>query len=377
MTIKDSVTSWFIQNIVLPNAEDIRNPGYILSKFTDKGKEISLREFLFPERFYSEFETKIVKALGRKGRQRLYSIGKRFGYRYAMISRYNRLSTLKKKGLEDFMYLSARYIEVMYARKLEHRIDFEKRLITVSADSYVGCEKNGLGYLLLIGSWTGVWSYLIEDSTVEGIQLECQGRGDKICRLVCAPIAELKEIGNIGTDIVSEPDISGLEEGYSKYEFMNRVYPSANKNSSLKTLIETGTFRYDRGKLFFGSERMVGIEFSTYYMIDNGFSKDKLTRKILYDTAFEAGKEIGSGKDPLFVQRFLSSLGFGDAQVIMEKGRFKVRLFHFPWSSMANGCDFTILSGFTSGLLSGASKKTQEFKVTAYEGSDGFHIKMD
>gem|GEM_PF-4400728 len=29
MAIQDSVTSWFIQNIVLPNAEDMRNPGYI------------------------------------------------------------------------------------------------------------------------------------------------------------------------------------------------------------------------------------------------------------------------------------------------------------------------------------------------------------
>ena len=48
MAIQDSVTSWFIQNIVLPNAEDMRNPGYILSKFTDQGKTITLREFFFP-----------------------------------------------------------------------------------------------------------------------------------------------------------------------------------------------------------------------------------------------------------------------------------------------------------------------------------------
>ncbi len=33
MSIRDSVTSWSIQNIVLPNAEDMRNRGHIISRF--------------------------------------------------------------------------------------------------------------------------------------------------------------------------------------------------------------------------------------------------------------------------------------------------------------------------------------------------------
>jgi predicted hydrocarbon binding protein len=359
----------------MPNAEDIRNPGYVISKFSDKNKEISVREFFFPEMFYSELEARIKKELGKNGEAKLYSIGKRFGYRYAMISRYGKISTLKEKGLLDFMYMFTRYIEVVYAKKLEHKIDFDKKMLELTADSYAGCEQNGLGYILLIGAWTGVWSFIMDNKKIDGIQITCQGRGDQMCKLVCAPQQELKRLKK---DIFTEADMEGLEENYPRYEVFNKVYPSANKNLSLKNLIETGIFKYEKGKLFFGNERMVGIEFSTYYLLDNGFSKDKKTREILFSTAFEAGKKIANGKDSVFVQRFLSSIGFGDVQILSEKGNFRVRFYHFPWASLAKECDFVIISGFTSGLLSAATKKKIELKkVTKTESGDGFHIKLD
>lgn len=375
MVIKDEITSWFIKNIVLPNAEDIRNSGYILSKFTDKNKEISVREFFFPEKFYSEFESRIVKELGREGEETLYSIGKRFGYRYAMISRYTKAKDMKKKALEDFMYIFTRYIEVVYASKLEHKINIEEKTLELVGSSYVGCERNGLGYILLIGAWTGVWAYIMDDSNIEGIQITCQGRGDKSCKLVCAPSEELKKIAG---KIYTEKNMSKLEEDYAKYEVLNKVYPTIAKNISLKSMIEERVFKYEKGKLFFGNERMVGIEFSTYYFMDNAFSKDKKTKKLLFDIAFEIGKETGKGRDPVFVQRFLSSIGFGDVQVINEKDSFKVRFYHFPWTNLSKECEFVILRGYTSGLLSAATKKEQILEnVSKVESGDGFHIKMD
>ncbi len=375
MVIKDEITSWFIKNIVLPTAEDIRNPGYILSKFTDKNKEISVREFFFPEKFYSEFESRIVKELGEEGEQKLYSIGKRFGYRYAMISRYTKSKEMKKKALEDFMYMFTRYIEVVYASKLEHKINIEEKTLELVGTSYVGCEKNGLGYILLIGAWTGVWAYIMDDPDVEGIQINCQGRGDKNCKLICAPSAKLKKIAG---KIFTEKDMSKLEEDYAKYEVLNKVYPTIAKNISLRNMIEERVFKYEKGKLFFNEERMVGIEFSTYYLMDNAFSKNKKTKKILFDVAFEIGKEIGKTRDPTFVQRFLSSIGFGDVQVISEKEGFKVRFYHFPWATLSKECEFVILRGFTCGLLSAATKKDQILEnVSKIESGDGFHIKMD
>ena len=255
MAIKDGITSWFIQNIVIPNAEDIRNPGYIISKFSDKNKQVSIREFFFPEKFYQVFETSIASKLGKKGEKRLYSIGKRFGYRYAKISRYGNTSTMKKNDIEGFMYLFMRYIEVIYANKIEHKIDVEKKYLEIEADAYAGCEGNGLGYILLIGAGTGVWSYLMNDSKVDGYQITCQGRGDKLCKLVCAPINELKKLAK---NAISEENVEGLDENYQKYEVLNKVYPTINKNLSLKELIENKIFKYEKGKLFFQKQRMVG-----------------------------------------------------------------------------------------------------------------------
>jgi hypothetical protein len=375
MAIQDSVTSWFIQNIVLPNAEDMRNPGYILSKFTDQGKTIALRESFFPESFYAALETRTVRELGVNGEKLLYSIGKRFGFRYARLSHYPKADAIGGKKLDEFMYMFTRYIEVIYAKQLKHRIDFKDRLLEVDADSYVCCAKNGLGYLLLIGPWTGGWSFIVGDNTIEGVQVACQGRGDKRCKLVCAPAPLLKKMK---LKPLTEPDIGGLEEDMGRYGAFNAVYPTVNENYSLVTLIESGIFRYQRGQLFFGGMRMVGIESSMHYMIDDAFSKNAKTRKILFETAFTAGKGMGAGKEAVFAQRLLSGLGFGDVQILSAKGGYKAVFYHFPWTAFAKDCRFTMLAGFTSGLLSGVLGKDIILKkVKKTEAEDGFHVQLD
>jgi hypothetical protein len=375
MAIQDSVTSWFIQNIVLPNAEDMRNPGYILSRFTDQGKTIALREFFFPERFYIELEIRIAKDLGAKGEKLLYSIGKRFGYRYAGLSRYPIADSVGEKKLDEFMYMFTRYIEVIYARQLKHRIDFKSRLLELEADSYVCCAKDGMGYLLLIGPWTGGWAHIMGDSSIEGIQIACQGRGDKRCRLFCAPAPVLK---GMKLKPPAEPDMYDLGEDMGKYGQLNAVYPSENGNGSMVALIENGIFRYERGQLFFGDKRMVGIESSMQYMIDDCLSRSAKTRKILFDTAFSAGKDMGKGREAAFAQRLLSGIGFGDAQVVSVKGGYKVMLFHFPWTAFSKDCRFTTLAGFVSGLLSGVHGKDIILKkVSKTEAENGFHVQLD
>ncbi|VVC04020.1 Uncharacterised protein [Candidatus Bilamarchaeum dharawalense] len=374
MPVSDSITGWFIRNILLPNAEDIRSAGFVLSKFSEGGQTISLREFFFPESFYTIFETKIAKKLGKKGEQSLYSVGKKFGHRYAKLSYFKKSNQLDRKHFEDFMYMFTRYIEVIYAKKLSHKIIHEKKLIELTADSYVGCEKNGLGYLLLIGAWTGGWSFLMDDPHVEGVQTKCQGRGDKECKLICAPESNLKKSG---LSVLCESSLDDLQEDYKTYSILNQVYPTVNNNYSLRELIENKIFDYQSGKLFYNKERMVGIEASMYYMVDNGFSKNKITKVILFESAFDSGKAISAGKDILFVQRFLAGIGFGDVQVVSAGKNYEVAFNHFPWTVFSQDCDFTLLSGFTSGMLSGCSnKKIILSKVSKIVGGDGFHVRL-
>ncbi|MFH1784847.1 MAG: hypothetical protein ABH842_00300 [Candidatus Micrarchaeota archaeon] len=366
MPVGDSVTSWFIRNIVLPNAEDITHPGYILSKFSEGGQTISLREFFFPESFYVEFEKSIAKKFGKKGEAKLYSVGKRFGYRYAVLSYFKKYGDLGKKKFQEFLYMFVRYIEVIYAKKLQHKMDAEKKLLELTADSYVCCEKNGYGYLLLIGAWLGIWAFLMDDKKIEGVQVECQGRGDKRCKLVCKPN---------GTSFTEE-NMDDLEEDQGTYALLNTVHPSTNDNYSLKELIENQIFTYQSGRLFFDKERMVGIEASLYYMVDNAFS-DKSSNDILFTSAFNSGKKISVGKDVIFVQRFLACIGFGDVQIIPNGKKFQVIFNHFPWTRFSEECKFTLLAGFTSGLLSGCTGKKISFtKISKSVEADGFHVQM-
>jgi hypothetical protein len=313
--------------------------------------------------------------LGPKGEKLLYSIGKRFGYRYANLSRYPEAGSISEKKLEEFMYMFTKYIEAVYARQLKHKIIFKERLLELDAVSYVGCSNGGPGYFLLIGPWTGGWSYIMGSASIEGVQTACQGKGDKGCRLIIGPANILKKKGLAP---LAEPNLRGLDEDMEKYSRLNAVHPSSNGNRSMVSLIEDGVFRYRSGQLFFGGQRMVGIESSLLCMIDNGLSKNAKTRRILFETSFLAGKDMGKGKDPAYAQRILAGIGFGDAQVVAVKGGYKAMLFHFPYNVFSKDCGFIALSGFVSGLLSGVTGKDIFLrKVSKTEAEDGFHVQLD
>ena len=181
MPIKDAVFTWFIQNILSPNIENINNPGFVVTSFSEKGKETYLRDIFVEDKLFEAIENKVAEKYGEKGKQTLYSAGKKFGYIYSSLSNFAQLKGDNVKEVNDFIYFLVRYVTTIYAKEATYQVDLLKKSFTIYLDNYVVCHNNGKGYLMTSGGIAGIWAYVINDKKVEGIQIKCQGTGDQKC----------------------------------------------------------------------------------------------------------------------------------------------------------------------------------------------------
>jgi len=191
MDIKDRISSWFIRNIVLPKVEDISQPGFIIIPTTIKKEKINMRELFLSESLIELIENMISKYI-KNGNFSLYSIGKKFGYTYSYLSDF---PTINNKKIETFAYFVVRWVEATYASNIYHKIDIKSKIFSLRMKDYIVCRHNGKGYLVGYGGIAGIWSYVMQDLTIEAVQPKCQGRGDKECLVIAAPYETLIKMG--------------------------------------------------------------------------------------------------------------------------------------------------------------------------------------
>ncbi len=238
MPVKDKIMGWFIKNILIPRMEIIDHPGFIILRFTDKGKEVYLRELFFPESLLVELERNVVRKYGEKGKQALYSIGKTFGYRYTLISRYPTIKEVPIERINQFIYYFLKYMEGTCAHKLDYTVDVSRKKYTMIMDDYIVCGKDGIGLIMSAGGSAGVWSYMMDDPHVEGIELKCQGRGDKKCMVICAPKNVLLEEN---LKFFEESNLENLDLA-REYVAINKIKPTKFAKLSLRNLLDTKFF---------------------------------------------------------------------------------------------------------------------------------------
>ncbi|MBI5229275.1 hypothetical protein HY991_04130, partial [Candidatus Micrarchaeota archaeon] len=177
MPVKDGIVSWFIRNVLLPHWEIIDTPGFV-SAPSMGARNVLIRDVFVPETVISNFERDMVSKYGNKAMQTLYSIGKKFGYGYASIASFNHVGASSRRDLGLFAYFLVRYIGSIYASDADYQMDLDKKLFRISFDNYVVCRNNGIGLLFGSGGIAGIWAYIVGDKRVEGVKLQCQGRGD-------------------------------------------------------------------------------------------------------------------------------------------------------------------------------------------------------
>ena len=378
MPVKDKIVDWFIRNIVIPRQEIIDKPGHIILKISKKGATTNLRELAFPERILISTENKVSEQYGEKGKRILYSIGKKFGYRYASSSFFPTLRDSSEKNIQDFYYYLVRYIESTYAHRLTHQIDTKHKFVSMSLDGYICCSENGLGYIMTDGGVAGICAFLFNEPKIEGIQTTCQGRGDKLCTLLCGPPDVLS---TKGVEIFTETDLSGLNI-LPEYNKINSLRESRYTSKSLRELLDSKLLKYKGGFITGPSGRYSLIEASLMYIMELELSK--LNPNLLFEISKDFGQSLVYKKmsdDELFVYLscFVSAMGFGDFMLLRKSGHFSFTCRSFPWTRFSDRSTYSLIRGIVSGVLSeGLSEDISfnKFNIST-SSSDGLVITSD
>ena len=351
MAVKDRLVAWFMRNILIPRMEIIDKPGFVICQFSQKKELVYLREIFFPETLFSNFEINIKRKYSENEAKILYSIGKKFGYRYSLISLFPNIKDSNKKELLEFSSLFIRYAESMWSKRISESIDIDLGIFKINAIDYIICNRNGIGDILTTGGSSGVWSYVLQDKTIEAIQTKCQGKGDKECEVIAATAKILKKMK---LKFSEEQDLSKLELEES-YKEINNIRETQYANNSLKDLIDSGLFKYEEGRITFKDERFFLCEASLMYILEKELKKLKNGGKILFDVSFEWGKNLMKKEKQYpckFIMDFISALGWGDILILTKKNKYNIIVNYFPWTKWVNEIDFIMFRGILSGMLS-------------------------
>ncbi|RLF52916.1 MAG: hypothetical protein DRN24_02410 [Thermoplasmata archaeon] len=360
MPVKDRVVTWYIRNVILPRREIIDKPGFVITSLSGEYHTILLRDLFLPELLFELIENNIVQQYDMKGRQALYSAGKKFGYIYSSMSSFPTIQNSSKKEFSDFAYFLVRFVEGTYAQQAKHKLELDKKIFTISFDDYIICRHNGIGHIMTEGGITGIWSYAMQDKSIEGVQLECQGRGNERCIVLCAPEKIIKERSN---KFFREQDLSD-QKFDNIYKTMNAIRPTKYSSNSLKKLLNAGFFKFKRGVLSYKGHRFFACDSYILYFLEEELIKLENGEQILFDTCFEYGKylrELYAGVDyQKFIPDFFSALGFGDIFVI-PSDEIKIASIYYPWTHLSEKSKYVILRGLMSGIVSSSLGKKIEF----------------
>jgi len=358
----DRILSWFLRKAIIPRTIRLDIPGFIVERVES---ENNIRNMLLPEALIGNIERRIVDKAGQEGAQRLYSVGKRFGYRHALISRlpvWEGQSAFQKRKFLSAAHFVIKYIGSVYSSDIREVIDLEAKKLTIRANNFVVCRHNGLGLLLTSGGVAGIWACAMNDHTVEGVQTACQGRGDAHCEVVCAPSAELKREGH---KVYHERRVTHLALD-ERYRDFNRPRKLEYAETSAQDMINLGVFRYEGGVLSLGDERHFVCGASLVYMLEEEFASDREVGRVLRETAYEQGRRIGTAAGRRdyrrFVPEYLASCGWGDT-LVSESARLKLRVNFFPWTKWTDDATFTIFKGLVEGMLSELRQKRTKFRA--------------
>jgi len=371
MNIQDSVTGWFVQKFVMPRSQVFDSPGFVSMKITGKKEDLFVREAIMPESFFVNVENEVVNRFGDNGRQRLYSAGKKFGYGYVSVGNFPTIKSTSEKDFLNFVFLLIRYTEGTYAKRIAHKVILEKFEIDLELYDYVICNKSGHGYFLSSGGAAGIWSKLMEDPSVEGTQIQCQGKGVDNCVLICAPAQVLAEKS---MSFFKETNVGNLEID-SRYSALNKFRKTKFSQNSFQRFLQSKIFNYENGVINGFGERFFLCELTGVYLIEFEVAKLSGGDEILFEAAFQSGVSVAqhsTSKNPgMFIQDLLCSLGWGDVFVQNKGGLVVVNMDFFPWTKFSETSSFLFIRGFASGLCSflfNRSVKLKNFKSTTIQG---------
>jgi hypothetical protein len=373
MAIKDSVLAWFVKEYIIPNAQVLDKPGFIVFNISGRNP-LTVRQTIVPENLFTTLEKKCIEQMGTEGKKLLYSIGKKFGYSFAIMGSFQTKKDTKKNELISYIKLVNKFIEGTYASQIDGQTDYERECVTFFLKNFVVCNKIGFGYFLPLGAGTGLVAKLFENEKIEGIHIHENDIKEK-CTIVCAPPTFLQE--NYPNDnFFVETDMNGLEMS-SYYRDFNKTAQINSSNHSFRKYLETGLFQYDHGIVTYKNSRFFIYEVTGLYLLSIGFESNQIKDELLFQSAFESGVETikSLGLDKKNIQSLIDILvafGWGDPTIKKTNDKVTMNIKYFPWTKYTEISKFTIFRGIFSGYLSGFSGREIILKKVEKNIQNGF-----
>jgi predicted hydrocarbon binding protein len=362
--VKDKLAAWYVQKFVISKAQVFDNPGFIIFKLTGAVSFYS-RQLILPEELFVNLEKQLFN-LGPTGQQMLYTLGKKFGYRFALVSNLKTFSEIDSVEFKNYVYSVVRFVEGTYSTGIEHDFDVNKKILNMSMKDFVICSESGVGLFLSAGGIAGIWAKLIGDKSVEGVHYACQGNGESMCKVI---VGQPEFINNFSKNIISESDLENLELS-PDYIGLNEVCQIQNSTKSFQMFLDSKACLYRGGIIQMKNNRFFIIEASIIYLIEQVLSKNIEAMDIFKQVAFDMGKKLFIGMNLSYLIDFLSAFGFGDPYVIKKNNSFLVNIDYFPWTRFVNQSKHVFLSNFISGALSEISAQNINLKIN-FSGFQG------
>ncbi len=375
MTIKDSFVSLYVRRYVIPGALVFNKPGFVDFKISGK-TNIYARQIFYPADFFIDFESRIINEMGDKGKKVLYSIGKRFGYRFAQAGKFENIKDHPGEKIKDWIFIMSKFIEGTYASLIDNVTDVQLRKTDYTLKRFTVLENLGYEYIFATGGTAGVMAWLLQDPTIEAVLKETK-KVDGFYEAVVesAPVAYLNS-NYASSQIFTETKLDDLVEDFQDYVRFN-AQTQTSCNNSFQTYLDFNMFNYEKGIITFGKNRLFLFEVSGTYLIEYDLKRLGYNKclDILFESAFKTGYDLFSkfGKNNKEIFDVLSALGWGEVLPFSSSDKeVKVVVNHFPWCKWYKEVDFLIIRGFLSGVISKTSGKKVLFSKPVVDLSKGY-----
>ncbi|VVB75011.1 Uncharacterised protein [uncultured archaeon] len=358
-SVKDTVTSVFIKNFIIPKAQVLDQPGFIIFKMGGKSKVYS-RQIIFPESFLVDLETQLVEKYGDSGREALYLAGKKFGYLFASMGNFFSAKNFQdNKKLVEYVGLLNNFIEGTYAKKMTFEADLNIPKVDFFLDNFISCNKSGLGYFLPTGAAAGLLCYLLERDDIEGVQTDCQGNGSSVCKVVYSIPSYFSE-KNI--KFIQKNPFEKVLVG-AEYANWNKTQPTKYSQDSFQKLLNSKFFSYSQGIIEKDSKRYFIFEASGPYIIENELSGIKGFTEILLNASVKEGENLFfiGAKNIKGLSDLLTAFGWGDVFILKKADKYLVNIDYYPWTLLYERSDFIIIQGILQGALSKIDNRPVSF----------------
>ncbi|MFW6014377.1 MAG: hypothetical protein ACOCZQ_02140 [Nanoarchaeota archaeon] len=355
------IVDWLVKNIILPRYKNIKNPGFIIiSLKSQKGKDVFIRQVLFPENLVRDIETRIEQNKCENVTE-LYNIGVSLGWNFAKMFSIPSIESDTRKEVENYARFTSKWNFSTWTKDTQLKeLDLDNKRIEFEFDQHIVCRHNGKGYIITEGAEAGVGKYLFCDETIETVQLKCQGRNDEKCETLWATRDDLKK-NNIE---YKEGKVLYEIKDFSKEKKFNTIQKAKYSNKSTYNMLQSRIFNFDGNLITYKNQVFFDCAVLLYYLMELILQKDNESREIVYQLSFDYGKKIAEDENSSYIPQLLAALGWGDTLITQEDDKISVHIFYFPWCSIINeGVEFLLFRGLLSGMLSSTLHRKIDLKI--------------